>query len=214
MNYRNKDRTQNKYGIEYKLPAGAEYGQPVKSRPEERWRPKVNPFPPRLQRDLKKISLPPNAPEPDFWAGESLFLYGDSAVGKTVLAANMLLDVQKHLWLNFQHKKCKFVSVPELFGKLKASYDTDTKETEWDILEQHKNTWLLVLDDLGVSGKPSEWLLEKLYLLINSRYEYLMPTIFTSNIDLNDLADLLGDDRIPSRIRRMGLIAEKTHWDK
>jgi len=217
-NYRNEDPTQNKYNIPYEPPAGASTQQELNIRLPDEWenrRPTVADrlFSPRLVRDLQGIGLPEDFPEPDFWGSQGLYIYGDTGAGKTVLSANLLLDVKKHLWLNFQQKTCSFKSVPALLDQLKQSYSDNSEITEWEVMEELRTTWLLVLDDLGVSGKPSDWLIEKLYLLINFRYENLLPTVITSNLDLNELTDLLDDDRITSRINRMSHITRKRPWD-
>lgn len=190
---------------------------PRKGRTLEKWERKISSyrkqfFSKRLQEDLNRIPVPEDLPEPDFWDGEGLFLYGKASTGKTVLAAQLLIDVQKHLWLNSQYKDLRFTSVPKLFSRLKRSFNTD--QDEYEILDQQNDTWLLVLDDLGVSGTPSDWLLETLYLIINHRYENLLPTIITSNLNLQELSDLYGDVRITSRIDRMCKVARKTHWNQ
>lgn len=57
---------------------------------------------------------------------------------------------------------------------------------------------LLMIDDIG-SEKLSDWVLETFYLIINKRYEEVLPTIFTSNLMIKDLAEKIGD-RSTSRI--------------
>ena len=44
------------------------------------------------------------------------------------------------------------------------------------------NCDLLIIDDLG-KEKVSEWTLEKLYYVINSRYEDCLPIVITTNYD-------------------------------
>lgn len=57
---------------------------------------------------------------------------------------------------------------------------------------------LLMLDDLGVE-KMSDWVEEKLYMLVDTRYENLVPTIFTTNEKREDLAKRIGR-RVADRI--------------
>lgn len=219
INYRNQNPSKNKYHIPYNLPSGAEHGDQIKGRTLKHWENRLadrvpkSMFSKRLQRDLKEIGLPADPPNPDLWEGEGLFVSGPAGSGKTVLAANLLLDIKKHLWLNFQDRTLQFVSVPSLFNDLKRSFDSK-EDSQYDILDELNNTWLLVLDDLGVSGKPSDWLLETLYLIINHRYENLLPVIITSNLGLDELSSLYGDTRITSRIDRMCRAVRKTHWRK
>ena len=59
----------------------------------------------------------------------------------------------------------------------------------------------LVLDDLGAE-KSSPWVLERLTLIVNDRYENLLPTVVTSNLDLELLEKQIGE-RIVSRLMEM-----------
>lgn len=165
-------------------------------------------FTPRLMRDLEKFPHP-EFPNLDIWNGEGIFIYGPAGNGKTILAAQICEKIAEQLWVNYQSKKIIFASTPVIFKELKESYSDDKMESA-DVIEKYMTSWLLVLDDFGVQGKSSEWLLEQMYILINYRYEHLLPTIFTSNSPLPKLAEVLGDTRITSRIERMCKIAQKS----
>ena len=60
---------------------------------------------------------------------------------------------------------------------------------------------MLILDDLGAE-KVTEYVRQSLYTLINKRYLDNLPTFFTSNLSLDEIAARL-DDRISSRIFEM-----------
>ncbi|MCA1719509.1 MAG: hypothetical protein LC781_22695 [Actinobacteria bacterium] len=64
-----------------------------------------------------------------------------------------------------------------------------------------KNAELLVLDDLG-SENATEWVRERIFVIVNHRYRAKLPTVFTSNIGPKDLAAQLGG-RTASRIISM-----------
>lgn len=72
----------------------------------------------------------------------------------------------------------------------------------------------LVLEDLGAQ-KDTEFIVSILYEIINGRYQNsLGGLIVTSNLTLGDLAQKMGDDRIPSRLSQMCAIfnlAEPDH---
>jgi DNA replication protein DnaC len=172
-----------------------------------------NIFTPRLCRDLNELNPPTDFIECDIHKGEGLFLYGNTGAGKTVYAAFMLEHLAKQMWMNYINNSTGFVSLPQLFKRLKKSY-SDTEKNEWNILEEYTDTWLLVLDDLGVGGKPSDWMIENLYHVLNERYERMAPTIITSNLSLPKLSELYGDHRITSRIERMSRVYKKGHWNK
>ena len=57
---------------------------------------------------------------------------------------------------------------------------------------------LLFIDDIGAE-KMTEWVAETFYLILNYRYNEMLPTIFTSNLSPSELAERIGD-RIVSRI--------------
>src|SRR5919107_847732 len=55
--------------------------------------------------------------------------------------------------------------------------------------------------DLG-SERPTEWVKERIFVIVNHRYREALPTVFTSNIGPKDLAEQLGE-RTASRIIAM-----------
>jgi DNA replication protein DnaC len=93
-----------------------------------------------------------------------------------------------------------FVVVPELLAKIRASFKS-TDETPDDIIRTAKKAPLLVLDDLGAENS-TDWVLEQLFLVINHRYEYMLPTIITTNCNGRELEQRIGR-RILSRIAEM-----------
>lgn len=73
---------------------------------------------------------------------------------------------------------------------MKNSYDADNNISEIEIIKLYEKVDLLIIDDLG-KEKPSEWGLEKLFTIINSRYENNLPVIITTNYNQNSLAERL-----------------------
>ena len=49
---------------------------------------------------------------------------------------------------------------------------------------------MLIIDDLG-KERPSEWTLEKLFTIINNRYENNLPVIITTNYNRDKLRERL-----------------------
>jgi DNA replication protein DnaC len=60
---------------------------------------------------------------------------------------------------------------------------------------------ILILDDLGAE-KISDWVREQLYIIINRRYENMLPTIVTTNCTTAELVERLGE-RTVSRLIEM-----------
>lgn len=117
-----------------------------------------------------------------------LVLEGKYGSGKTHLAAaiaNMRLA---------QGEQVVFVTVPDLLDYLRSAYAPNAEETYDSMFDKVKNAYLLILDDLGAEN-PSGWAQEKLFQLINHRYIHRMPTVITTNVELDRL-----DGRIRSRM--------------
>ena len=92
------------------------------------------------------------------------------------------------------------MTVPELLDNLRGAYNDPAKDIdEW--MEAVKNAELLILDDLG-SEKPTLWVQERLFVIINHRYRETLPTMITSNTRPKDLPAQLGE-RTASRIFSM-----------
>jgi DNA replication protein DnaC len=128
---------------------------------------------------------------------DGLLISGPVGSGKTFLAcciANALLA---------EGLLVLFVIVPDLLDRLRAAYTPNSGSNliEQDLLETARQVPLLILDDLG-SHNYTEWVRNKLYSILNHRLNYCLPTIITTNINLEDLDEFLGE-RTTSRIYQM-----------
>ena len=182
-------------------------------RTEKQWLGQLEPkifkqFPPRLQRDLTDFPYKLS----DIPKFGSHYIYGDTSTGKTLMAAHMYLQARKKQYFERLPGKFFFISAHDFFEELKESFDSPDKD-EHAIMAKYRIAEFLVLDDLG-DTRFTDWSISQLQVLINYRYEYLLPTVITSNLDLNQLAEASGDDRISSRITRMGklLKLQKNWW--
>jgi DNA replication protein DnaC len=136
---------------------------------------------------------------------KGLYIYGPRGVGKTHLVAALAREIAFEPPTDGSgtdnYHFAVFTSVPELLQQIKATFHPDADDTSANILSLYSRAKILILDDLGAE-KPSEWVAETLYLLINRRYEDMKQTIITSNLTLSELSQRL-DDRIASRIAEM-----------
>jgi DNA replication protein DnaC len=122
-----------------------------------------------------------------------LLLMGGYGCGKTHLAAAVAHAVVA------QGIRTLFLTVPDLLDWLRFSYD-DPQATYEQRFEEIRNIPFLVLDDLGTQN-ATPWAQEKLFQIINHRYLTRLPTVVTSNVDIDDL-----DGRIRSRLQDPDLV--------
>ena len=124
------------------------------------------------------------AERPEGW----LLLQGGYGCGKTHLAAAIAnRQIEKGL-------QVLFVAVPDLLDYLRATYSPNASVSYDERFEQIRTERLLILDDLGAESS-SPWAMEKLYQIFNYRYVHQLPTVITTNVELERL-----DPRIRSRL--------------
>lgn len=157
-------------------------------------------LPSRILKDIKQI------PFPEIDIVKSSYLFGKVGTGKTVQAIFLALADLRNGFVKEEQEgshSALFISVPELLFEFKNTYSNPESETtENDLIKKYSTVDLLILDDFGVE-KTTDWSFQLLYIIINRRYENMKKTIFTSNFSLTQLAEKLGDDRLPSRIQQM-----------
>jgi len=123
------------------------------------------------------------AKSPDGW----LVFHGETGCGKTHLAAaiaNYRLEVGEPVL---------FQVVPDLLDHLRSTFSPESKVSYDQLFESVKNTPLLILDDFGEQS-TTPWAQEKLYQVINHRYNARLATVITTRYSLEEI-----DDPISSR---------------
>lgn len=79
----------------------------------------------------------------------------------------------------------------DLFSDIRSSYHGEASEAK--MIDTFNTADLLIIDDLG-KEKISAWSASILFAIINARYERMLPTIITTNLGYDDLANTLGED--------------------
>lgn len=123
-------------------------------------------------------------------------LHGVTGSGKTHILAAIL-----HELMDRSHEVL-FYGVPDLFKDIRGTFDKQAEFDEDELLEQVARVEVLALDDLGAE-KTSEWVLDRLYWIINERYCNGRPTLITTNHDWPDDLEKAVGRRITSRLAEM-----------
>ena len=118
-----------------------------------------------------------HAEHPDGW----LVLLGETGVGKTHLAAAIA-----HHWRELG-REVTFVVVPDLLDQVRAGVRDDDGDS-FRLVEHIRTVPYLVLDDLGVHS-ATPWAQEKLFQILNYRYNGRLPTVITIGRPLQELPD-------------------------
>ena len=136
--------------------------------------------------------------------GWGMYVYGDTGRGKTTIIAAMINDIisKKH--------SCYINNITNL---------KDMIFNDKSIIYKLINVDVLFLDDFGtevyVKGDETDtWTNEKVYEIINARYERQKPIIFTSNLSPGDLVQKGLLHKTADRISEMSNRKLKIETDK
>ncbi len=137
------------------------------------------------------------AQDPQGW----ILLRGGYGCGKTHLAAAIA---------NFQLAQGKpaiLVTVPDLLDYLRSAFAPDSAMGFDERFQQIRSASLLILDDFGTeSGTP--WAQEKLFQILNYRYNGRLPTVITTNYELEEIELRIRSRLVdPSLVHVLAIIA-------
>jgi DNA replication protein DnaC len=124
------------------------------------------------------------ANKPEGW----LIFQGVNGCGKTHLAAAI---VNYRLSMG---KSSFFIFVPDLLDYLRSSFSNNSRISYDEYFEIVKESPLLILDDFGQQSS-TPWAQEKLYQLINHRYNGRLSMVVTTCLSLEEI-----EPRISSRM--------------
>jgi DNA replication protein DnaC len=108
-------------------------------------------------------------------AGKGLWFTGDVGTGKTTLA--MLISKAA---METDHTVAIY-SLPRLLAMLRDTFADDSRYSLSDLIDRLCSVDLLHIDDVGAE-QTSEWVLEQLYTIVNTRYEDGRALLLTTNL--------------------------------
>lgn len=115
----------------------------------------------------------------DKMLSNGLIIMGESGVGKTHLTAaiaNKLIENDKIVLMG---------RLTTLLDLIKETF-RDNAKSENELIELYSNVDMIIIDDLGTE-KISSWALEKLYTIIQNRFENGLPIIITTRFNKKGL---------------------------
>lgn len=133
--------------------------------------------------------------------GMGAYIYGrNKGNGKTSWAIKILFHYFRQLNQGietFEQSKGLYINVPILFKQSRDNISNPSPSFK-KLEKQIQTVDLLILDDIGTEA-PTQWVKENLYVYITSREMENKATIYTSNLSLSELEQILGG-RIVDRI--------------
>lgn len=127
-------------------------------------------------------------------SGRGLYIYSETkGSGKTKLACIIINEILKRRDISV-----RFISATEYIELVKQKDDNSRNE-----INAILSVGLLIFDDIGTQVENKEWISTALFRLIDSRYTEHLPTIFTSNVRMEDLKT---DFRIADRIYELSTL--------
>lgn len=112
---------------------------------------------------------------------DGIIIYGSIGYENTHLAASIANEI-------IRNKKIALLErTSSITDRIKESFNK-TVTTESEIMELYSNVNMLIIDDFG-SETISKWALEKLYRIINNRYENELPIVITTRYTREELME-------------------------
>lgn len=123
-----------------------------------------------------------------------VYLHGPVGAGKTYAMAAYLR------YLLSRGYECRRINFQDFCVQMRSCFAPASTQTEYAMIEPIKKVDVLFVDDLGLqSEEVTEFSYATLFTILNKRQEKMLPTIFSSNKSVRELARTF-DSRIESRL--------------
>lgn len=134
--------------------------------------------------------------------GYGIYLYGPSGTGKTVLTSCMANELIENEYTVL------FTNFFEILKAIRSTFNKNTNETDDSVIDSIADVDVLFIDDLGTESLSKNdgdnFTQDKIFEIINKRYNKKKSTIFSSNYTIKELiADRNFMDKTVDRINGM-----------
>jgi len=128
--------------------------------------------------------------------GQGLWFSGERGTGKTTLAMLVAQHALK------ARRTVAIYTAPRLLTQIRNTYEEGAKESYNELMDRLRAVELLHIEDMAVA-RPTEWVLEQFYTVVNDRYQDERAILFTADVDPpSKLAESVGE-RSYSRLIEM-----------
>jgi DNA replication protein DnaC len=157
-------------------------------------------------------SLPPDKQANLRWAYEEARVFAENPTGWLVLKGGYGCG-KTHLAAAIANRCVErgqpvlFITVPDLLDHLRATYAPTSAIAYGTRFEEVRAVPVLILDDLGTESS-TPWALEKLFQILNYRYNAHLPTVVTTNHELEEISLRLRSRLVdPDLVKIVSIIA-------
>lgn len=126
--------------------------------------------------------------------GALIVIYGGHGGGKTQIAMEVARNLPDRFFpakregrftLAPEHRPLLYRKAMEYFNDLRATYGKKSKEVERDVIQRYASAALVVIDEAHERGEKA-FEDRQLTLMIDKRYDAMLPTILITNLTKND----------------------------
>lgn len=129
----------------------------------------------------------------DIASCKNIIISGGVGCGKTHLIVALARKIIRET-----ARRTKIITGVALLQEIRSTFQETSKRDALQVIKEYSEIPFLVIDDLGAE-KATDWVKETLYLIIDNRYNAMIPTFITSNLTPKQLAGKL-DARLLSRL--------------
>lgn len=134
----------------------------------------------------------------NYYNGTNLILLGNYGTGKTMLMSILCNKIAENYLFD-----AKFINGVDLVNKIKSTFHDTSTVSALQMAEYYRNVEFLFVDDID-KLKPSDYVRELMYSIVNHRIENELPIVISANHDLDDLDEKYFGEATISRLAANG----------